>query len=90
MHHSSSTPYLFSFGETHPQLESLDEEFHHLIVLRFNGRTVKLSLLIPKGHNVDVEETFLLNKHLVDTLLCLETSFVAITPSVKRVHEKNG
>lgn len=61
MYHSLSTPYLFSFGETHPQFESLDEELHHLIVLRFNGWTVKLSLLIPKGHSEAVEETFLLN-----------------------------
>lgn len=63
MYHSLSTPYLFSFGETHPQFESLDEELHHLIVLRFNGWTVKLSLLIPKGQSVvvAVEETFQLN-----------------------------
>lgn len=61
MYHSLSIPHLFSFCEAHPQFESLDEEFHHLIVLRFNGWTVKLSLLFPKGHSEAIEETFQLN-----------------------------
>lgn len=43
--------YLFGFSESHPQLESLDEKLHHVVVLRVHGQMKQLSLLYPLGHN---------------------------------------
>lgn len=43
--------YLFSLGQAHPQFESLDEELHHLMVLRFDCWLVQFGLLLPLKHS---------------------------------------
>lgn len=47
-HRKASSTHLFSFSEPQPQLDSSDEELHQLIVLRFGGCMVQLSLLCPE------------------------------------------